>query len=245
MSQSDRGVVVILNVGDGIKSNKSSWSFDGLGIDGFNDHINRSVPGYLEGQQIICRLSDYFIKDDSVVYDLGCSMGNLTVKLAEHSKKSAQFIGIDNEATMINEASSRKDLSENISFLHDDVISAELSPSDLITAYYTVQFVRPSQRQDLINKIYASLKWGGAFIMFEKTRGADARFQDILTGIYNDYKLEQGYTSEEIIAKSQSLKGVLEPFSTQGNIDLLKRAGFVDYMTIYKNMCFEGFIAIK
>ena len=81
--------------------------------------------------------------------------------------------------------------------------------------------------------------------MFEKVRGADARFQDILTALYNDYKLRKGYSAEDIISKSRSLKGVLEPFSTQGNVDLLRRAGFEDINTIQKYLCFEGFIAIK
>ena len=42
-----------------------------------------------------------------------------------------------------------------------------------------------------------------------------------------------------------NLKGVLEPFSTQGNLDLFKRAGFVDITTISKYICFEGFLLIK
>ncbi len=62
---------------------------------------------------------------------------------------------------------------------------------------------------------------------------------------YDDYKLNEGYSPEEIISKSRSLKGVLEPFSTQGNIDLLQRAGFVVIMTVMKYLCFEGFLAIK
>mgnify|MGYP000692191902 CR=1 FL=1 len=81
--------------------------------------------------------------------------------------------------------------------------------------------------------------------MFEKVRGPDARFQDILNDLYTDFKLEQGYSSEEIIGKSRSLKGVLEPFSSQGNLDLLSRSGFVDIMTIFKYFCFEGILAIK
>ena len=54
-----------------------------------------------------------------------------------------------------------------------------------------------------------------------------------------------GYTPDDIITKSRSLKGVLEPFSTQGNVDLLKRSGFVDINTVQKYLCFEGFLAIK
>jgi len=51
--------------------------------------------------------------------------------------------------------------------------------------------------------------------------------------------------SDEIISKTRSLKGVLEPFSTQGNLDLLKRAGFVDIQIIMNYICFQGFLAIK
>ena len=75
--------------------------------------------------------------------------------------------------------------------------------------------------------------------------GSDARFQDILTQTYSEYKLSQGFSSNEIISKSRSLKGVLEPFSTYGNIQLLKRSGFKDIMTVFKYGCFEGFLAIK
>ena len=42
--------------------------------------------------------------------------------------------------------------------------------------------------------------------MYEKVRGPDARFQDILSRLYDDYKLEQGYSTDEIISKSRSLK---------------------------------------
>ena len=50
---------------------------------------------------------------------------------------------------------------------------------------------------------------------------------------------------KQIIYKSKSLKGVMEPFSTQGNLDLLKRAGFKDIVSIMKFVCFEGWLAIK
>jgi tRNA (cmo5U34)-methyltransferase len=134
---------------------------------------------------------------------------------------------------------------KNLDFIYADVIEYLFEPSDFITSYYVVQFIRPSQRQLLIDKIYQSLNWGGAFLYFEKVRASDARFQDIMTGIYHEYKLEQGYTAEEIVQKSRSLKGVLEPFSTQGNMDMLKRAGFVDTMSVAKFGSFEGILAIK
>ena len=48
--------------------------------------------------------------------------------------------------------------------------------------------------------------------------------------------MDQGYSPDEIISKSRSLKGVMEPFSTQGNLDLLKTVGLRSKSrTILKN----------
>ena len=115
----------------------------------------------------------------------------------------------------------------------------------MISSFFTMQFIKPSRRQLMFNKIFNSLDWGGCFFLFEKVRYPDARFQDIMNQLYIDYKLRKDYTSEQIITKSKSLKGILEPFSTQGNIDLAKRSGFTDYCTIFKNICFEGILFIK
>ena len=35
----------------------------------------------------------------------------------------------------------------------------------------------------------------------------------------------------------------MEPFSSDGNLGLLERAGFKDVMPIYRNMCFEGLVS--
>ncbi len=115
----------------------------------------------------------------------------------------------------------------------------------MIISYYTSQFIKPSERQFLFKKVFSKLKWGGAFILFEKVRARDARFQDMTTGLYNEFKLSNGYSPNEIFNKNRSLKGILEPFSTKGNCELLDRAGFKDYMLIFKYVCFSGFLAIK
>lgn len=233
-------------VGDGLKAENANWKFSGEVAENFDKHVSKSVPFYNEAHSLIANISDYFVHNDSVCYELGCSTGALTRKLAERhvNKPNSRFIGIDIEEDMISIANKNSN-DEKIEYVCDDMLQYEMGRADFIVAYYTVQFIRPKQRQILFDKIYESLNWGGALLLFEKVRANDARFQDIMTGLYNDYKIEKGYTSEEIISKSRSLKGVLEPFSTEGNVDLMKRAGFVDIMTVMKYICFEGFLAIK
>lgn len=237
------------SVGDGIEADRGNWKFSGEVAKSFDDHVSKSVPLYGEGHQIICDISDFFVTPDAVVYEIGCSTGTLSLKLAEHNrlKPRARFIGVDIEADMIEiaEQKRREHARLNVSFSVGDALEMDMEPADMVVCYYTVQFVRPATRQVLIDKLYQNLKWGGALLLFEKVRGADARFQDILTALYIDYKLRMGYTADAIVSKSRSLKGVLEPFSSQGNVDMLKRAGFVDINTVQKYLCFEGFLAIK
>jgi len=231
--------------GDNINAKNANWKFNGDMVEHFEAHVSKSVPFYKEGHELIVKLSDYFVKDDSICYELGSSTGTLINKLAKHHEfRDAQFMGIEIEKDMVQKANELY-RSKNLSFSCDDMTMMILEKSDLIVSYYTIQFIHPKLRQELINKIYDSLNWGGAFILYEKVRANDARFQDIISDLYMEYKLDQGYAPQEIISKARSLKGVLEPFSTEGNIDMLKRAGFVDILTIQKYMNFEGFLVIK
>lgn len=238
-------------VGDGISVMPGAWSFAGDTAPKFDEHVSKSVPLYHEGHDLVCDVSDFFVKGDSTVYEIGCSTGTLTYKMAQHnqSKPGARFVGIDLEEDMIRVAEEKRALPEheclNVEFGVGDVIADPMDKCDMIVAYYTIQFIHPAHRQAVIDKLYKSLNWGGALLLFEKVRGADARFQDILTALYTDYKLRRGYSPDDIVSKSRSLKGVLEPFSTQGNYDMLTRAGFSDINSIQKYVCFEGTLAIK
>ena len=233
-------------VDEKIAAENARWRFSGDVVDHFDEHVERSVPFYHEGHQLIVRLADFFLGDRAQCVDLGCSTGTLVHALAtSRNGMGDTFIGIDAEPEMVARANERCREFENVSFLTAELDDLPTQSSDLISAYYTMQFVRPKRRQDVFDKIYRNLNWGGAFIMFEKVRAPDARFQDISTSLYTDYKLAEGYSGDEIIAKMRSLKGVLEPFSTEGNLGLLRRAGFVDITTIFKYVSFEGFLAIK
>lgn len=236
-----------MKVGQGIETGRADWSFEGDVADTFVEHVRQSVPLYDEGHELICGLSDYFVHSDSVCYEIGVSTGQLTRRLAEHHphKTDVRWIGIDPVAPMVDKARAHCQGIDNIEIEVGDAVEYEYEKADLFVSYYCVQFIPPRHRQELINRIYDRLNWGGAFVLFEKVRGPDARFQDISVALYNDFKAKNGFSPEEILNKTSSLKGVLEPFSTEGNLGLLRRAGFTDINTVMKWICFEGFLAIK
>lgn len=236
----------MVSVDKNINQHNAGWSFENISED-FDDHIQKSIPLYKQGHELICHYSDFFLKPDSVVYDIGCSTGQFLAKLAKrHSQKSdLRLIGIDTVEDMIRFANALSAKDPRMSFIVDNALDIEFENCDMVVANYTVQFLPPRVRQTLVDSIYKSLNWGGAFFMFEKVRAPDSRFQDYANQVYVEFKLENGFSEAEIINKARSIKGVMEPFSSRGNIDMLKRSGFTDIVTIQKYVCFEGFLAIK
>ena len=234
-------------VGDNIIAKEGSWVFSGDVPKKFLEHIKRSVPYYNEGHDLICKLSEFFIKDNTICYDLGCSTAALTGKLAKHHAllHHALFVGIDVEQNMIEQA--RKDVASqaSIELIVDNIATHPYKRSDLMVAYYTLQFIPPRFRQDVINAIYAALTPGGGFIVFEKIKDPDEKIQDMMEKLYVDFKLSQNFTPAQIAAKARSLKGVLQPLSCAENLNMLKKAGFAHTATIFKHICFEGYLAIK
>ena len=84
-----------MKVGHEIEAKRASWSFDGNVAETFVDHVRQSVPLYDAGHDLVCSISDYFIRDDSTCYEIGTSTGQLLRKLAEHHphKPGARWIG--------------------------------------------------------------------------------------------------------------------------------------------------------
>jgi len=234
-------------VGDGIQAGKGDWSFSGDVSKTFVPHIKRSVPHYEEGHEVICALSDFFVGPSSLSYEIGVSTGELIRKLATHnsSRSDARWIGIDIEEPMVNSAREHCQDLNNVEILLDDVVAFPFERADFIVSYYCLQFIPPKDRQFLIKRLYQVLNPGGALVLFEKVRAPDARFQDIASALYADFKTAQKYSDTEIMAKSRSLRGILEPLTSQGNVDLLRRGGFEDIWTIMKYVCFEGMVAVK
>jgi tRNA (cmo5U34)-methyltransferase len=231
-------------VGNGIATENANWSFN-VPPSEFDEHIEKSVPFYKEGHDLIAQISDFFVPNDTVIYDIGTTTGTLVRKiLNRHPDRNIHITGIDVIPAMIDYAA-QKTSDQRASFEYANALEYSFNKSHLMVLYYTLQFIHPSVRIDLLKKIYESLHWGGGLLIFEKVRAYDARFQDYMTQLYTEFKLQNEFSPEEIINKQKSLKGILEPFSEEGNLTLLKEAGFKDIMPIFKWVCFEGWLVIK
>ena len=53
----------------------TDWKFNKNVSNNFDKHVRQSIPMYDQIQKYICSLSEWFLKDGSNIYDLGCSTG--------------------------------------------------------------------------------------------------------------------------------------------------------------------------
>lgn len=146
------------------------FAFDERVAKVFDDMVSRSVPFYNEVQRIQSDLiMDFLPEISGVVCDLGCSTGTTLEYLTKHPKcpESTQFIGYDNSESMLEKA--RDKLFGQINAGKVSLITADLSnlpqlpDCNIVILNWTLQFVRPMGREQLLKTIFQALKPGGLF----------------------------------------------------------------------------------
>lgn len=139
----------------------------------FADMINRSVPGYANLIAMIGLIGARFAREGSRVYDLGCSLGAVSLALRRHvSAAQVEIIAVDNSESMIERC--RANLAEAgehgppVDLRLGDIRDSEIERASVVVLNLTLQFVPPGERLDLLKRIYQGMLPGGVLIVSEK-----------------------------------------------------------------------------
>lgn len=210
-------------------------------IDNFDRHLSLSIPNYDILSQHIESISAYFLKQNSYVYDLGCSTGLLISKLAD-SDSRVNFIGIDKSENLIGQYSKNK---HNVEIINTDIIGLKYNNDvNLVLSIFTLQFLPPQSRFDVLKNIYTVLNKCGALIIAEKIYCKNGYLQDMMNFAHYDYK-RKNFTEKEILDKQFSLRSMMHPLTDKENIFQLKNAGFKVIYCFWKSLSFKAWVCIK
>ncbi|WP_104726230.1 carboxy-S-adenosyl-L-methionine synthase CmoA [Helicobacter felis] len=218
------------------------FEFDSQVAGMFDDMLARSIPHYHE----TLKLASHFVAQDleGVVYDLGCSTGNFLATLAPMLPQDTPLVGVDNAPSMLEKAQEKLH-TFNVSLRCEDLLHTSLDNAGAVSLLYTLQFIRPLQRQALIGRIFHALKPGGVLVVAEKMMSLDRILDKQMVELYYLYKQAQGYSLNEISFKREALENVLVPYSLQENTALLEQAGFKHVEVLFKWVNFGLLIARK
>lgn len=218
-------------------------------VEVFDDMVDRSIPFYRQVIESSAELLNRLTLDDDRVYDLGCSTGTSLLECARIlGDKKLQFVGIDNSAPMLEKATLKAELhgkKDIVSFALEDVTEFSHPGAGAIILNYTLQFIRPLQRQVFLKRLYDNLRPGGILLVSEKILTHNKRLNREYIDIYHSFKKSRGYSELEISKKREALENVLIPFSISENREMLKKCGFESVETYFQWFNFASFIALK
>ncbi len=215
----------------------------------FDDMITRSVPHYSEIIKLQSRLTAKYYRDNTFIYDLGCSNGNFTASLiSEMGERDFRLLAVDNSSPMIDFF--KKRISgyvghDRVTPVLSDILDIEFEKSSVVIANLTLQFIPVDKREILIKKIYESLVPGGVFLITEKTVNSDSGLAGLQQEFYYRLKEENGYSKIEITRKREALENVLIPETIEKHIERFKHAGFDAVEIWFKWFHFTAFICRK
>ena len=215
--------------------------------EGFDNHIDQSIRHYSTLHDDIVKMSRYFVEDDSMIVDIGCSTGKTLAAMYEQNKSfaaNACYRGIDYADGFVEDMNKRMDDYPALYLTQEDVREFEFYNASMVTSIFTLQFMPRKDRQDVINRIYEGLNPGGAFVFAEKTYSCSPKVQDMLTFMYYDFKRES-FSTDDIMDKEQTLRNMLKPNTWSELNEMLSIAGFETVQTFWQNHLFVGAIAIK
>jgi len=227
----------------------SDFKFGNEVVTVFDDMVSRSVPFYGEIQRMVAEMGKDFAMPGSNLYDLGCSTGASLILLDNVVDEKVKFVGLDDSEEMLKKCD--KKLQENGIKRKYELNYADLNQgisienASVVNLCLTLQFIRPLNRERLVQQIYDGMNDNGCLILTEKVLGEDSLFNRLFIKYYYDMKRRHSYSDMEISQKREALENVLIPYKLEENKELLKKCGFklVDVFFKWYNFC--GIIAVK
>ena len=225
---------------------KKQFEFDEEVAAVFDDMLQRSVPFYGESQKITEFFALKQLHNGGIMYDLGCSTATLLLNIRRKLQSDATLIGLDNSEAMLEQARRKCEAyGADVEVENADILEYDYKQADVFVSNYTLQFIRPLVREELVKKISNSLNKDGIFIFSEKVISHHSKLNKDLIECYYDFKKTQGYSEYEIMQKREALENVLVPYSEDENIKMALNCGFSHCEVVFRWANFATFIAIK
>jgi tRNA (cmo5U34)-methyltransferase len=228
----------------------TAFEFNQEVADVFDDMVSRSVPFYDEIHRILLDIVDRACPQMEKVYDLGCSTGTTISILSKHIEDrdtQPHFVGVDNSESMLVKCREKvTSAGVNDCALHcQNIEDTDISDADLVIMNYTLQFLDPDKRLQVLKNIYQGLREDGIFMLSEKIRVNEEHVQELLTELYYDFKRRNGYSELEIAQKREALENVLRPITPEEQLAALRDAGFTKVDMIFRWYNFASYIGIR
>jgi tRNA (cmo5U34)-methyltransferase len=229
-------------------SKVGDFVFDEKVVEVFPDMISRSVPGYASIVGMTVELAAKYAMPQTYVYDLGCSLGAVTLPMSRRVPDSCHIVGVDSSPAMVESLLQKLEQESKagaVDIVQEDIRAMDFEPSSFMVMNYTLQFIPREDRLEVLSRIGQSLQPGGALVLSEKVNVGNSEAQKMLTDLHHSFKRANGYSDLEIAQKRTSLENTLIPESVETHLERLEAAGFRSALVWFQCLNFASFLAVK
>jgi tRNA (cmo5U34)-methyltransferase len=202
----------------------------------------------VQALELISQAASVVNPDADHVLDVGCGAGNYTLKLLQRMPNLDVTL-IDLSKPMLDRAKLRigEVTTGEITMIQGDIRELDIGEEryDVILAAAVLHHLRDeSEWLDVFKKLYDSLTLGGSIWVFDLVEHSLPAIQDLFWKRYGDYLVDfKDDEFREFVFNYIEKEDTPRPLMFQ--IDMMRKAGFVDPVVLHKNICYAAFGAIK
>ncbi len=224
----------------------ADFRFDENVVKVFPDMINRSVPGYQTIVAMTGVMAGRYYQTGSQCFDLGCSLGASTLSMCRALPDDAKVVAVDNSVAMIDRCTELLAAERvNVDLRQANIQDVEFANASVVVMNFTLQFIPPAQREDLIMRIADGMLPGGVMILSEKIAFSDPHLQALNNDLHHSFKRQNGYSDMEISQKRSAIENIMIPETLSVHRERMLAAGFTSIDVWFQCFNFASIVAIK
>ncbi len=231
-------------------SNPEKFEFDNEVSQVFPDIARRSIPLFYETHELHAALCAPWMEQERVdVLDVGASRGAFLAALSKQyclPRSGVRVRANDISEDMVTQLAADFQWAhvEQMDISGERFMSLPDGKWDIINCTYVLQFVAVDRQVSVLRKLARLLKPGGVLFLGQKldSSGVVGR---MLHDQYIEFRMRNGYSREEIAAKTKALQNSMWPMPEENIAHYLNLSGIslveTSRWTVFNNyMCTKG-----
>lgn len=215
----------------------------------FPNMAGRSIPNFYQAHAAHARMLADWIRPGVKILDVGASRGAFFDALIKEYPVSwevgeLKLTAIDNSPDMCGYL---KTDFPGIEVRCQDITQLDTRDQrgtfDVVCAHYVLQFLPTHLQVATMLRLFSLVRPGGVFILGHKSAHGGAS-GEAAHREYINFRVKNGYSREEIEAKTAALKGSMFPMEHNYTMTLL-RTHFSEVTETYRFMMFSTLFAVK
>lgn len=191
----------------------------------FDSMALRSIPMYNEVHRMHVSMLQHKLTRGAVVADIGSSTGHLFRNIEAGLGGCLEDNGIKGYAVDISDSMMSRLTGEFptvVPIVGDISDLPDLpEPADIMFCLYTIQFISPNRKVAAMQWLVRNLKVGGILVLGQKDIIASEPLRNMADEEYYKFRRDNGYTQEEIDAKTAALRGSMWPIQYEQLMTIL------------------------